>query len=856
MPTTTPNLGLFKRDPLTEGNHYFNIKEQINDPLDVIDEKVGGELVSRAPETVTLKNGLQIVEASRVSRLRNIRIRGRTLVNLLGRVGNCESTAGFNVANATLELNTSNFAIGTKSIKFTSTINGAASVNLQSALGVIPFPDPTKYYLVASSLKNGTVTNGVFVVAQGVGTGSTKYGNIVTSTSGFETSYVTVAPSDLTGATQFIIYAAYTDGHTQIGQYAYVDAIRMYEITEAEKLFIDGLTTSEAQAYIDAKYPYVDDIKHVNAVYVRNPGKNLLPPFTEWNLHANAVVTSPYELTLNASAGYQNSYVDVSVTGGQTYTLKITGTASTGYIASHIAWYAENSDQYISLTPTLMYSDTPLVVTAPQNAVKARVYIRGTVEGLFTFKNIMFNVGSKALPFEPHQPSYLYLPDVKLRANADGSVADQFYMDGEGNPRAVRRFREMVLDGSLAWQFHANAAGYKIVKFPLTDGADRSGVGIKYNGTILPDKAALDGANQLTVWNNFIYLSIAASDSGWGDSYIPTVDEIKAYFWGWKMYNRTNGSPSSIYDNTANAKGWAKLDNAGIYQNQFVSTVPATQNEFRSNYRLVYQLKKTVDEAVDFEGAIQLHEGLNQIEVGTGIVVRETVNPIFSGGYWYINTVGIPASWLKYRAREFISIFRNTDSYRKWEILYDGGMSSGTGPVRARLSDAEFDVTSTYATTYLALDAHALGIVPLSISGEYTPNIKESIDDLAKGFKEMKTQLSVLQNTKAQKQPPGWITPTLLNGASGGNVAYRKRDDGTVEFKGIIQTGVKTVGTVLFKLPPGYFPANGEQVVLNAQTYTGGTKDICQLDVLNGEVRIRLFSAQDYIVLYGLSFSV
>ena len=52
MPTTTPNLGLFKRDPLTEGNHYFNIKEQINDPLDVIDEKVGGELVSRAPETV------------------------------------------------------------------------------------------------------------------------------------------------------------------------------------------------------------------------------------------------------------------------------------------------------------------------------------------------------------------------------------------------------------------------------------------------------------------------------------------------------------------------------------------------------------------------------------------------------------------------------------------------------------------------------------------------------------------------------------------------------------------------------------------------------------------------------------
>ncbi|MED0739028.1 hypothetical protein P4S89_18980, partial [Aneurinibacillus thermoaerophilus] len=54
------------------------------------------------------------------------------------------------------------------------------------------------------------------------------------------------------------------------------EKVAVYDITGDTT--IDSLTNAQ----INAKYPYVDDIKGVRNPYIIRYGKNLLPPFTEW----------------------------------------------------------------------------------------------------------------------------------------------------------------------------------------------------------------------------------------------------------------------------------------------------------------------------------------------------------------------------------------------------------------------------------------------------------------------------------------------------------------------------------------------------------------------------------------------
>ena len=63
---------------------------------------------------------------------------------------------------------------------------------------------------------------------------------------------------------------------------------------------------------------------------------------------------------------------------------------------------------------------------------------------------------------------------------------------------------------------------------------------------------------------------------------------------------------------------------------------------------------------------------------------------------------------------------------------------------------------------------------------------------------------------KADKKQEDWITPTLVNGATG-NVQYRKNQMGRVEFRGRLKMGNQNYA---FILPSGYRPSDSSLVVL------------------------------------------
>ena len=293
----------------------------------------------------------------------------------------------------------------------------------------------------------------------------------------------------------------------------------VYEISEDEYNAIDNMTPEE----VETRYPYVDDMKHVNAVHITNPGKNLFDgELVEGNVSSSGAIST-------GKTGRSVPKNPPKVMPNTTYTitelnenaiLRIFARDKNGQIIG--TELSAVSGTFTTPNDPNVYDIVFLILTLPENL------------------KVMLNIGSEPLPFEPQQSSYCYLPDIQLRSNMDGSVADQLYMDGEGKPRVVRRFREKILDGSLTWTHITSYTSSKQFRTDalFTDYSAGTRIYIiNYNGQKLQHGPA-NSENFSTInSSNELRINIPNEHSGWGEDYTPTADEIKAYFYGWRMYN-------------------------------------------------------------------------------------------------------------------------------------------------------------------------------------------------------------------------------------------------------------------------------------------------------------------------------
>lgn len=796
--------------------------------LGILMREIHAQQLKAAPTSVTLSPGLQNIIANRRSRLRIKDIKGRTLVNLLGRDGNFETDVNgdgvadgwsFSSQGSVASLDTVNFKYGSKGQKITSTASDTNTsrrieknnVNVEAGKYYIALVDVNTDGTSAAqlSLNNNTSTG---VSAQSATSATNKL------------HYVKINPTG-SGTIFFRCYNVVPVG--TVGWLTF-DGARLYEISAADYTAIDSMTAAQ----VAAKWPYVDDAKHTNAVYIQNAGKNLLPPFTDsaWTLHANAVVTGTYSLTLNATATFQNSYVAIPVIEGQTYFF---GATHNGQLYLH---------KGVGVGGTAINAGAFTVDASYGGYVTAR--LTNTTTGTFTFSNPQLELGSTATTFEPKRGSYLYLPDCQLRSNVDGSVADSLYTDGEGKPRVTRRWRE--LDGALTWAYDGTQTGLKSVRTSAISGATFStasnpdgsaginAVAIKFDGKRLANRSAAVstiGADSIrqNSGDTFLYLTISSADSGWGDAYTPTADEIKAFFSGYRMYLSGSSNATSVYNGTG-TKAWVEryqLDagNAGAGTTNWANVkavVDAGNNAFSGTtstpYRLIYQLASSVDEAINYEGSeLFLHEGGNQIEVGTGVIKRESV--AFDSS--------TKRTALSKRSARIFGVYKTTATGAATESITTYTSGSETLP---QLVNA-VDTSAAYAVTYLALDTYALGIAPQTINADYAPNIKESLDDVTRVVTDLKRDISVLQAGKAAKQLPQWIAATLLNGhTTYSPVEYVKDDAGWVTIRGSTQNGASNI---VFYLPRGYRPKNNMEFtisVFNGTSYVYGEASIVAAD--------------------------
>lgn len=133
---------------------------------------------------VTLNAGVQILNAVKAALFSLSGVTGRMLVNLLGRMGNCESV-GLWSSNTTIATDTANKTSGTSSFKLTlGSVPATASATFLTT--------PGRKYIAIADVKNGS-TSKVAISINGV-TGAN--GNDVAAASAFAPSVVRFAATD------------------------------------------------------------------------------------------------------------------------------------------------------------------------------------------------------------------------------------------------------------------------------------------------------------------------------------------------------------------------------------------------------------------------------------------------------------------------------------------------------------------------------------------------------------------------------------------------------------------------------------------------------------------------------------
>ncbi len=838
----TPNIGLNKIDRTSPSTTYFDLEKYIDQNADAVDRfagetnesinALGKRLDTEERREVVLQPGLQIVNAERSAPFKLSGIKGRTLVNLAGRKSyvsnNDPSIVTLNVAVNSIYNNTDTINVDIKNTNEGYIVYKQVSNSHYSI-------DTGKYYMISADVKINSISGAGQIKVGGTVEGATDADK--TKIGVWQRVYHTIKVGS-NNTLNIIIGTCYAAGVFATANFD-IKNISFYEISQAEDTIFRTLSPEQR----NIKYPYVNSVTPVRNPYAIRYGENLLPPFYEWSWgSAEVKVVEPYAATLNRTGAGQNIFVDVNRVSGAIYTFScVFGTDSVGQVQYYGADGNAISQEDLGEVK---------VITPPQGTVRLRILLAGA-NGLRTFKNPMLALGSESKPFKPREDSMLALQTDLFADPLTGNNADEAF-GKDGLYFKLAKWKKQTLDASLDWRLNTQSRiGYKEVFVPglVAVAIKGGGYGSKFDGkllTALKVGATTTAGDQFLInSDNAFVLAISNTDSGWGDNYSPTADEIKAYFMGWKMFTQGGGS-SGTFDGTG-SKSWVRIDKIGNATGFTSTTVPTASWDGYTPYQLVYQLATPIVEPIEYEGMLTFNEGDNQIEVGTGIVLRESTKPYgtaTTGGTKVINYKFADVNtWLKYQLKEFVGIYRNGALDPAWDIKTAG--SAGQGLYFAQCFPEKYDDYAAYSVTYKMLDTSPIA----PFSGSYATNEKAMLQELTDSVQQNATAVSVLMNKKVDKDAPGWITPTLLNGwTRGDNFAYQKMSNGMVIFRGNVGNGTLSSTIPLLTLPVGYRPKQVLYFPVSARNGTGTTGYGTLRFLIHPDGTVTLFSQNDMTV--------
>lgn len=691
-------------------------------------------------QTTALAPGQNLITASEAGPVA-VTVKGNTSVNLLGNVGNFEvDTDGNGIADGWWKLNiygthtleSAGAVYGTKAQRVTAIAEDAAATRgVTLTESARPKLFSGKYYLFLAHVTTdgGATSNAAIRLDDGTTGNYAITSNWSTAT---KTHCVKISPpSDIIA--RVILYNYAPLGSTNWVQF---DGARIVEV-DAATYALANVDPEFSGEKLAARYPYVDGVKHITNPVITKIGKNNFDinlPFSG----ATALVESSTSLLVSSAASaYYYAYQKYAVIPNTTYTLSYKASNGFGPDLPAIG-VRKGSDINTTIAINEALGDITLSFnTGTETSVYLCLFASRTTAAVQQkrYENIQLEVGSVATPFEPRNDDYLY---ALTTLAGYGGINDVLTVRG-AEATVLRRWKtDIVLDGRWNWT-HFLMTGCKMlyVSGELQDGlmGQQNAIFIKNDGSQLlwsPNdsfSSTLPDQWRINSTNGRVMITVGSADSGWSDTFAPSLAEMKAWANGWKMNNGTFGQP---YNGTG-TKTWTRWDatsNTGA-----VTTVPTTMAEGYTPYKLSYQLAAPVTEVVQVEGSLANHAGANLYELGEGVVVREKVVPkLDSGLYTIVGKSDSPGYWgaasTSYRSNKLLTVYRD-------KVKDAWTTSAGWA---ASIRPESFNPIAEYTVTYLALDKYAMTAPIVEGALEYKNNLSGVTSELVKQMADNNTR--------------------------------------------------------------------------------------------------------------------
>ncbi len=550
LPSATTTHLIYTIRKADEGTGYVYIVgsngELINDvdkavlrfqgeAMTLVSDGVGWNIIAeRRSEEAKMSSAVEVtasifsVGENAVNGQVSVGLGGRTYTNLLGSDGDFEVDSDANGVADGWSYSTSNAValdtdsiFGNKSQKMTSYNDGSTTVS-NYLHHKINFNVDDKIY-ISLYAKYSTLDYNpkiqMFLRDGLIGSVLSSIPSFTVSNANY-TKYSTILQATAIGDNQGIVIR---DGHdaTTTSFDRWIDGVLAVNLTQ---LF--GVGNEPTLGECDQIFHFINGTKSTVLAYrIKSINKNAF----DGELENGSINTSNGSDTLNGETTYARSKNYIPVLPATDYTI-----SNDKSYTNHIIYYYDSNKNYIGYTSGVSSTFTTLSNT---KYIKFRVYDSNGID-----LNVKYQVekGSSATNHLEHQSdeSYFYVEDengniIKKNSLPNG-VEDEISDDG----KLVKRVsNEITLDGSLAWEFHADDVGFKKVKVPILDTSYllANGICIKDSGVPLivvtssgftwqPDIVEIGAAN------NYVYIAISDTDSGWAEDYIPTQADIQAYF--------------------------------------------------------------------------------------------------------------------------------------------------------------------------------------------------------------------------------------------------------------------------------------------------------------------------------------
>lgn len=851
--------GKVPADLLPFNEELENTVAQHTEDINQLEERLDTE----QRQDVVFNAGLQILNAQRRAAFSLSGIKGRTLVNLFGRDGNCERVDAFSRwFNSNQEVDTTNKVFGSGSLKITVT----TSVDKTGGVFKVMTPQikSNSYYILKCYFKNIDLPDSIkpeVLMKVTDSEGDRLVGNYAGTMNKNTFSMTYGKAYTKSNLSEFVVYARIPGGSAAVGNSFNIDGFSLYEISAAEYAALDSMTPEQ----VATKYPYVDSVQPVRNPYAIRYGENLAPTLFEGVLESSTKVLSKYSALIKATGStvveYRSKLIPAKPNTKYTIRAKITHNGIEKYdgVYVDVLGYDEAGLYVFDGIGTSINGSDAFITPANIKTMEVRIVAPSDAAiGEYVVEDIMLNIGTEAKPFKPREDAMLALQTDLYADPLTGANADEVF-EKDGQYFKLAKWKKTIMNGSEDVSYGSSASGYKTIRLPKVDRDFSAGFYItKYDGKQLTySYNAVTGADQFRQGpgESFLFLTVSNTDSGWGDNYTPTADEIKAYFMGWVMYDGSlaggaaspNNPAGNVYKGTG-SKAWCyRRDGVSPSYDGPTAILPTTQAPNWTPYQLVYQLATPTVEPIVSEGMLTFNEGDNQIEVGTGLVVREKANPkTIDPQMWEINSTyyNLEGSVLKNRTEKILAVYKNNALDSSWVRWNDSAYG------KERVTSRNYDSSAAYSVTYLMLDKSP--IVPFT--GSYAANEKAMLQELTDVVQQNATAVSVLMNKKTDKDKPiVWIEPTLINGATVypdtafRRPSYSRTADGLVSMSGLIRITSST-GSAAFILPVGYRPS---KMLIFSCTTGGG--NVLEVRVTNTGA-LSPMAAVDWVSLEGIRF--